>query len=65
MWTFESCNTGYSQLRHLPVPEAATRAFHITVNSPLLEGSLTPWDSRTPSKKSNYKSIKYLEILQF
>jgi len=29
-----SSNTGYSQLRHLPVPEAAIRAFHITVNSP-------------------------------
>jgi len=25
-----SSNTGYSQPRHLPVPEAAIRAFHIT-----------------------------------
>jgi len=32
-----SCNTGYSQPRHLLVPEAAIRAFHITMNSPLLQ----------------------------
>ena len=29
----------YSQPRHLPVPEAAIRAFHITVNSPLLQSA--------------------------
>jgi len=34
-----SSNTGYSQPRHLPVPEAAIRAFHITVNSPLLQSA--------------------------
>jgi len=30
-----SSSTGYSQHRHLPVPEAAIRAFHISVNLPL------------------------------
>ena len=29
-----SSNTEYSQPRHLPVPEAAIQAFHITVYSP-------------------------------
>jgi len=32
-----SSNTGYSQPRHLPVPEPTIQAFHITVNSPLLQ----------------------------
>ena len=27
-----SSNTGYSQRRHLPVPKATIRTFHITVN---------------------------------
>jgi len=30
-----SSNTGYSQPRHLPVPEATIQDFHITMNSPL------------------------------
>ena len=34
-----SSNTGYSQPRHLPVPETAIRAFHIIVNSPLLQSN--------------------------
>ena len=34
-----SSNTGYSQPRHLPVPEPAIRAFHITMNSPLLQSA--------------------------
>ena len=34
-----SSNTGYSQPRHLPVPEPAIRTFHITVNSPLLQSA--------------------------
>ena len=34
-----SSNTGYSQPRHLPVPEAAIQAFHVPVNSPLLRVS--------------------------
>jgi len=34
-----SSNTGYSQPRHLPVPEPAIRAFHIIVNSPLLQSA--------------------------
>ena len=38
IWTAKtSSNTGYCQPRHLPVPEIAVRAFHITVNSPLLQ----------------------------
>jgi len=32
-----SSNTGYSQPRHLPVPEAAIGAFHTTMNPPLLQ----------------------------
>jgi len=36
-----SSNTGYSQPRHLPVPEPAIRAFHITMNSPLLQSALS------------------------
>jgi len=36
-----SSNTGYSQPRHLPVPEPAIRASHITVNSPLLQSALS------------------------
>jgi len=35
--TKTSSNTGYSQPRHLPVPEATIWAFHITVNSPPLQ----------------------------
>jgi len=34
-----SSNTEYSQPRHLPVPEAAIRASHIIMNSPLLRVS--------------------------
>jgi len=34
-----SSNTGYGQPRHLPVPEAAIQASHITVNSPLLQSA--------------------------
>ena len=34
-----SSNTGYSQPRHLPIPEPAIRAFHITVNSSLLQSA--------------------------
>jgi len=32
-----SSNTGYSQPKHFPVPEATIQAFHITMNSPLLQ----------------------------
>jgi len=34
-----SSNTGYCQPRHSPVPETIIRAFHITVNSPLLQSA--------------------------
>jgi len=34
-----SSNTGCSQPRYSPVPEAAIQAFHITVNSPLLQSA--------------------------
>jgi len=33
----DSSKKGYSQPRHLPVPKATIRAFHTTVNSPLLQ----------------------------
>jgi len=36
-----SSNTGYSQPRHLPIPEATIRAFHFTVNSLLLQSALS------------------------
>jgi len=40
IWTAKtSSNTGYSQLRDLPVPKAAIQAFHITVNSSLLQSA--------------------------
>jgi len=40
VWTAKrSSNTGYSQPRHLPVPEPAIRAFYITMNSPLLQSA--------------------------
>ena len=40
IWTVKaSCNTGYCQLRHSPTPETAIPAFHITMNSPLLESA--------------------------
>jgi len=32
-------NTGYSQPGYLPVPEATIRAFHATMNSPLLQSA--------------------------
>jgi len=34
-----SSNTEYSQPRYLPVPEAAIPAFHIIVNSSLLQST--------------------------
>ena len=34
-----SSDTEYSQSRHLPVPKAAIRAFHIIMNSPLLQSA--------------------------
>ena len=34
-----SSNAVYSQPRHLPVPEAAIRAFHTTMNSPWLQSA--------------------------
>jgi len=38
VWTAKrSSNTEYNQPRHLQMPEATIRAFHITVNSPLLQ----------------------------
>jgi len=40
VWAVQrSNNIGYSQPRHLPVPEAAIQAFHITMNSPLLQSA--------------------------
>ena len=34
-------HAGYSQPRHLTVPDAAIQAFHITVNSALLQSALS------------------------
>jgi len=40
LWTAKtSSNTEYNQPRHLPVPEAAIRALHITMNPPLLQSA--------------------------
>jgi len=38
-----SSNTGYSQPRHLPVPEAAIQAFNTIVNSLLLQSALSKY----------------------
>jgi len=45
--TKRSSNTEYSQPRPLPVPEATIQAFHITVNSPLLQTKFRPETSST------------------
>jgi len=36
-----SINTGYSHPKHLPVLEAAIRAFHMTMNSPVQQSAST------------------------
>jgi len=38
-----SSKTGYCQPGHLPVPETGIQAFHITMNSPLLQLGKLQW----------------------
>jgi len=55
-----SSNTGYSQPRHLPVPEAAIQAFHITVNSPLLHSASSNYISRPKFRLETNSTVVWL-----
>jgi len=61
VWTAKrSSNTGYSQPRHLPVSKAAIQAFHITVNSPLLQSALSNYISRSKFRLETNNTVVWL-----